>query len=74
MGDTGLETIGGSQVGREALCLLSFDTLRLAGVRSEWNLEWNLGRSAWTKLCPRTTDTQSMLATWLAHQRLGQLS
>lgn len=43
MGDTGLETVARGQVGRESAYLLSFDVLKLAGIRSEWNLEWNLG-------------------------------
>lgn len=44
VGDTGLETVGGGHLGHEAPCLLGFDALRLAGVCSEWNPEWNLGR------------------------------
>jgi len=46
MGDTGLETVGGGQVRRDAPCSLSFDVLKLAEVRSGWNLEWNLGHIA----------------------------
>lgn len=43
VGDTGLETVCGGAGRRWTACLLSFDALRLAWVRSEWNLEWNLG-------------------------------
>jgi hypothetical protein len=44
MGDTGLETVGGGIGGRWVACLLHFDALKLGGVCSEWNLEWNLER------------------------------
>ena len=43
MGDTGLETVDRGHMRHEGPCLLSFDALKLAGIRSEWNLEWNLG-------------------------------
>lgn len=43
MGDTGLETVGGCDVEHGMACLLGFGVLKLAGICSEWNLEWNLG-------------------------------
>jgi hypothetical protein len=43
MGDTGLETVGGGYVRHGMVCLLVFGVLKLAGICSEWNLEWNLG-------------------------------
>lgn len=41
MGDTGLETVGGGAGGHGMACLLGFGALKLAGICSEWNLEWN---------------------------------
>lgn len=42
MGDTGLETVSGGGVRHGMACLLGFGVLKLAGIRSEWNLKWNL--------------------------------
>jgi len=78
MGDTGLETVGGGALGREAPCLLGFDALRLAGVCSEWNLRRRAGARIIPPLGPAPDGSdvshtiRYMLTVAEAASRLGQ--